>query len=146
MTSFETLADWRREADHLAAFTVLSERELDVGRSDEQTGGIHGRRVTLRVDDVTWSRPGAPPLPRRLTMVTAGWDVHDGRHEPLDLGGTRLEVGRRYVAPLRFFGRGRAGGWGPLGQSTQLELDGDTVIARQQTVDELAADLRAGRP
>jgi hypothetical protein len=98
-----TLADWRTYGMHLVTVTAIGEDALPVQPAFEEVGeGSIDRTVDLRIDEVHWSAEGAwgasIPLPRRITMVAEGWIFGEyGRRPIREAGGTRLEVGARYV-------------------------------------------------
>jgi hypothetical protein len=116
----DTLTDWVSYSDQLSIVTVTSEAAL--GEPTEMNGGFVGRNVVLDIERTLWRRDGAPSVDGTLTILTSGW-IKD---RPISLsGGTRLEVGGRYILPLT-----RAGGeWtvNTVGLAA-FPLDGTTIV------------------
>jgi hypothetical protein len=121
----DSLRDLVSYADQVSVVTVLGERRL-AGGSEEESGGLEGRAVTVRVEQTIWRGPAGTAAPKSFEFTTWGWS--DGR--PLgEEGGARLETGRRYLVGLAH-GReeGRTAWWSFSG-GAQLRLDGDTLDA-----------------
>jgi hypothetical protein len=132
-----TLTDWVSYSDQLSIVTVTSEEAL--GEPTELNGGFVGRNVVLQIERTLWRRDGAPSVDGTLTILTAGWI----KNRPISLsGGTRLELGGRYVLPLT-----RTGGeWtGNAGGLAAFPLDGATIVCGtvhpQELVDEDIAGM-----
>jgi hypothetical protein len=99
----DSLHDVRSFADAMAIVTGVKE--------DAANGG---RTVTMRVERVLWRRPHAPRPPETA------------RFGDLNLAGcgeTRMELGRRYLAPIVR----QNGAWYPFFR-VRLLLDGDRVV------------------
>lgn len=126
-----SLRDWKSYADHVVVYTVTGETEIPASQEDLQRGeGLVGRVISIRIENVVWSAPGAPKLPEPLSMRAPGWVLREGVKVPVSINGApRTEVGERFVAPL--FRRESADGseWGPLTAGSQLRLDGGQVAA-----------------
>lgn len=120
----QTLEEWASYADELAVIQVIEERELPPAKV-ETTGGYVPRDVTVRVERTLWRRSAAPdPAPATFSFTDLGWLERDGVRVPVGAaGGNRLEVGKRYLAPLVRVDSD----WFPLAPNAQLLLDGDTV-------------------
>ena len=123
------MQDWTSYADHVVLYTVDSEEQLPVGAESAAVGeGLIGRRVSLRVDRVLWSASRAPELPSRLKMRTWGWVLKDGKRQGKFMPGPeRVEVGRRYLAPMVFYDRTAPGEWGHRHGNFVLDVEGDRV-------------------
>jgi hypothetical protein len=90
----------------------------------EGWAGLIGRRVTVRVERVLWRRPQAPQPPQRFAFSDLGWTGTLRNRRPLvACAATRVELGRRYLAPLA---RDR-GEWFPF-LGTRLLLRGNLVV------------------
>lgn len=118
---YESLADWVTFAEQVSVFRVDHERAgptppFHLGRQPDTP-----RYVTITVEDTLWSC--RPPRPR-AEVHTYGWADVDGELFPTAPDhGPRLEVGRRYLAPLVHFD----GEFGPMSGGAVLPLDGDQV-------------------
>lgn len=87
----ETAQDWATFADHLVVGEVVAEQPLT--QSSEGDGhGSQLRDVTLRVDEVLWSREEAPPLPDQVTWETLGWNYVDGERVAANFTATEGEL------------------------------------------------------
>ena len=117
-----SLRDWVSYADHVSLFTVLEERQLPWGEHERKYGeGLVGREITVRVDQVLWRSPTAPPIPSVYTAGTAGWALKESRLSPMGImGGPRLEVGERYLAAWIHSSQG---GWEVLSVSAAFPVD-----------------------
>jgi hypothetical protein len=120
----DTLRDWVSFADGLAVITPVAERETPPPAGPEGYAGYIGRRVTVRVERRLWRRRGASAAPDTFRFVDYGWvGTIEDRRPARACGGARLELGRRYLAPLV---RHR-GEWFPFGDG-RLVLDRDLVV------------------
>jgi hypothetical protein len=124
----ESTRDWVSYADHVAVYTVVSERAVE-NELDQQRGeGAVGRVVRLRIDRVLWSSKGAPDLPREVEMNALGWALQAGKRIPfVSHEGPRVEVGERYVAPLVQVEFDDGPIWWTLTMGSQMPLDGAVV-------------------
>lgn len=128
-----TLEDWVSYADQVSAVTVVAEHQLPLGPDElANAEGSVARTVTLEIERTLWRRPGAPRAQRRVTFDTWGWRLHEGRMTPMNQGGARLEVGRRYVLPLVLFTFEGEEGWGVLADGdANFPLGGSTIVDGQ---------------
>lgn len=102
-----TATDWVTYADHVVVVTPVEQTEVPPAQSELDRGeGLIDRRVTLRVDDVLWSRPDADrPAPATFDWLAAGW-MFDGT--PADRGRVaregepRLEPGHSYLLAIEW--------------------------------------------
>ena len=97
-----TATDWATYADHVLAVTPVAERALPPAGSEEDGGeGLIARDVTLRVDEVLWSRPDPDrPAPETLDWEGWGWrfeDSPDDRTAIVGTGTSRVEPGHSYL-------------------------------------------------
>lgn len=97
--------------------------------------------MTLRVDDVVWSREGAPePAPSQWIRGSAGWQFSgydpDNRVKFAVHDGPRVEVGHTYIIAIvwecvvRPDGDGREvvePDWRELGQGSTVPYDGGAI-------------------
>jgi hypothetical protein len=124
------LRDWASFADHVAVFTVSSDREVMTATAEELAAGEYliGREATLTIDQRLWSAPNAPELPPTIAMDVKGWAVKDGQRMAMVAEGEpRLEVGQRYLAPLLLMDDRSPAEWWPLTVGSMLQLESDTV-------------------
>jgi hypothetical protein len=153
--STSTASDWVTYADHVVVATVVSEKQLDAVRMDDNFGVLI-RSVTLEVDDVLWSRdePSAP-MTQSLTMQAMGWSYPDGDTSDLTRNAVedspRLEIGHTYIVALDWVpARCDVGddpepaGWVYLGSDAVLPYDDGAIgkgelEGREQTVAEVQA-------
>jgi len=155
----ETLTDWVSYGDQVSVVSVVREEALPAEVIEPGSSYVP-RAVVLHVERTIWSRRGGPSAEGTIRVLTYGWSVRDGeRHPVAGWGGPRLEVGKRYVAPLVRAPRDGAD-WTPLAVESTLPLDGDVItttgvvgapssIAKEMTgrsVDDLAATLARTRP
>src|SRR5215212_2480177 len=90
----------------------------------EGWAGLIGRQVTIHVERILWRRPHASDPPRRFRFGDLGWTGTLEHRKPwLGCGETRIELGRRYLAPIVRHG----GTWYPF-FPTRLRLRGDLVV------------------
>jgi len=127
----QTVRDWKSYADHVAVYTVTSEREIPAAPEEVARGeGLVGREVTLRIDRTLWSAPEAPALPSEITMTAPGWVLVEGERREVALhDGPRVTVGGRYLAPLVRVEDGPAPEWWPLTIGSQIQLNGERLAA-----------------
>ncbi len=122
-------------SDQLATFEVISEREIAPPKEVFERGeGYIGRTVTVRIEQEHWNSNRILTDAKEIQLTVQGWALHDGERRLFSFAGVpRLEVGKRYVAPLVFLSGGRfgAGEWALYDSSTALELvDGKPVATR----------------
>jgi hypothetical protein len=141
----ETASDWVTYAEHVVVVDAVSEREIPPTRTELRRGeGLIGRTVTLRVDRVLWSSPGAAqPAPKKWEYSASGWTFTGG--DPDDRtkmgvrGAPRVEVGHRYVMALDWEharcspGDGRRPAqWFGLSPDSSLAFDDDVLGQGEQ--------------
>lgn len=104
---YKTASDIVSYADHVALVTAVSEREAPPPAAPEigAPSDTISRRVTFRVDDVLWSRAGAPVAPTKFTALWWGW-LANGRQPVVVDGAPWVFVGGRYLVPIAFDGKG----------------------------------------
>ncbi|MFF3333960.1 hypothetical protein ACFYWX_31160 [Streptomyces sp. NPDC002888] len=97
--------EWVAYGDHAAVVRVTREK---AGQADPKDGDYIPRTVTATVTRVIWSRPGAPRLPKEITLRAHGWytTLWGGREEAAREGAPRLEPGHTYVVGVGFTGTG----------------------------------------
>lgn len=80
--------------------------------------------VTVRVERIVWRRPNSPVPPSEFRLSDWGWAGSFGERAAIRVcGGTRLAIGRRYLAPLsRLYGT-----WYPF-EEVRLRLEGERVV------------------
>ena len=103
---YETASDVVSYADHVAIVTAVSQREAP--RNEQPEVGAPSdsisRVVTFRVDDVLWSRAGAPAAPRKFTALWWGW-LAKGRQQFVMDGTPWVFIGGHYVVPIAYDGK-----------------------------------------
>jgi hypothetical protein len=120
----ETVGEWVHHGDQLSVISVTSETRPATWPAYRNSGGLVGRKVTVRVERTLWHRAGAPRAGRVLRFGVWGW-MYDDDQSPdspraalVPEGATRMQVGRRYLAVLvRLRGR-----WSPLRDSAVMTL------------------------
>jgi hypothetical protein len=140
-----TASDWVTFADHVIVVEAVAEAAVPPAASELERGeGIIGRTVTLEVEDVLWSREGAPTAaPETWAYPAAGWHFDEG--EPEDAvemaleDFPRVEVGHRYVMAVRWEeavcsadGDYLPAQWRGLGEGSQFPFD-DGVIGNGES-------------
>jgi hypothetical protein len=103
---YETASDVVSYADHVAIVTAVSQREAP--RNEQPEVGAPSdsiaRLVTFRVDDVLWSRAGAPAAPTKFTALWWGW-LAKGHQQFLMDGTPWVFIGGHYVVPIAYNGK-----------------------------------------
>ena len=129
----ETLTDWVSYGDVAVVATVIDAAEIAPSTEIAKHGGLVGRTITVRRDQVVWQHPAAPDPPETFEFVDYGWIIHDGARTPFtDRGTVRLEVGEQY---LLLVAQLSDEGWFPVHPSTVLGLTSDrTDIAPEGAV------------
>jgi hypothetical protein len=122
--STDSLHDVRSFADAMVIVRGVRESIPPEPDGPEGWAGVIGRYLTVRVEHVLWRRPHAPKPPRRFRFNDFGWTgTLKDRHRWLGCRATRMELGRRYLAPVvRYHGE-----WVPF-PATRLRLRGDLVV------------------
>lgn len=103
---YQSASDVVSYADHVAIVTAVSQREAP--RNEQPEVGAPSdsisRLVTFRVDDVLWSRAGAPAAPTKFTAVWWGWLAKG--HQQFVMDGTPwVFIGGHYVVPIAYDGK-----------------------------------------
>jgi hypothetical protein len=135
-----TATDWVTYADHVIVVEAVSERALEPTAAEVERGeGVIGRVVSLTVEDVLWSREGAPQAaPSTWEYSGLGWYFADG-----DTSATvemalhdfpRVEVGHQYVIAVRWEkaicdedGEYTPAQWRGLGEGSEIPYDDGTL-------------------
>jgi hypothetical protein len=121
----DTLHDLRSFSDAMAIVVGVDERIPPAPSGPEGWAGVIGRKVTVRVERVLWRRPNAPAPPATFRFSDWGWfGTLENRAPARICGLTRMQLGRRYLAPIA---RDRGGTWFPFSE-VRLRLDGDLVV------------------
>jgi len=129
----DTLEDWVSHGDRLAVIAVVDDTEPEPWPAYKNSGGLEGRKVTVRVERTLWRKPGAPTAGRTLRFGVWGWiweddqDPHSERRPLVSDGAPRMEVGRRYLTMLV---RAR-GEWFPLTDRAVLTLAPDGTVTSE---------------
>lgn len=136
----DSAADWVTYADHVVAVTATDQSVIPPTPEEVRRGeGLIGRDVTLKVDEVVWSRQDAPkPAPDVWERTSMGWQFRNGStsdRTPIVLAERpRIEVGHRYILAIGWVpacGSGR-GEWRGLGEGATVPYD-DGVIGVGET-------------
>jgi hypothetical protein len=103
---YETASDVVSYADHVAIVTAVSQREERPSEQPEvgAPSDTISRLVTFRVDDVLWSRAGAPTAPTKFTALWWGWLAKGHRQFVVD-GTPWVFIGGHYVVPIAYDGK-----------------------------------------
>ncbi|MHC5260811.1 hypothetical protein ACYSUO_23255 [Streptomyces sp. UC4497] len=131
----QTASDWVTYADHVVAVTATAEQESPPTASEIERGeGLIGRKVTLRTDDVLWSRPGVSKAPpNSWQRPSVGWQFHEGdtdnRIKMVKADSPRIEVGHSYLIAIAWEDVSCSGNgqWRGLGEGSTLPYDGDVI-------------------
>ncbi|MCG5435159.1 hypothetical protein [Micromonospora foliorum] len=136
----QTASDWVTYADHVVVVTATSETVTPPTPTEIARGeGLIGRQVSLRIDDVLWSRAGAPkPAPHVWEYSAFGWQFTEGdtshRTRMALRDRPRVEVGHRYVMAMVWEeARCSAGDepepaqWRGLGEGSEIPYDNNTI-------------------
>ena len=122
--TMDTLRDWVSFSEQLSVIRVVGESIPPAPEGPEGWAGLIGRRVTVKVERTFWRRPGAPRAPERFRLSDWGWSGDLDHKVPIRVcGGARLEVGRRYLAPIASY----HGAWFPT-DDARLRLRRDLVV------------------
>lgn len=148
-----TAQDWVTYADHVVAVTAVADKPLKQSQEAIDIGeGLILREVTLRVNDVVWSRPDASkPAPSSFTWIADGWQFTNGdtdnRTPMVDLDEPRIESGHSYLMAIDWQpamctpGDHIPAQWRGLGDDSTIPFDGQVIgngemEGRVQTPDE----------
>jgi hypothetical protein len=120
----DTLHDLRSFSDAMAIVQAVKETLPPEPGGPEGWAGLIGRRVTFRVERVLWRRPHAPRPPATARFNDLGWWGEPDDRVPMYVcGETRMELGRRYLAPIVRHN----GAWYPV-FTARLLVEGDRVV------------------
>ncbi|MFE2293889.1 hypothetical protein [Streptomyces sp. NPDC059452] len=121
-----TSTDWVTYADQVVVARPTAERELPASAEEIEAGeGYIGRAATLTVDEVLWTRTGAPTAPGAVDMNVAGWLFKDGQRRAFAVPDSpRLEKGHTYIIALA---RLDDGTWSALGSEGVLPYDNAVI-------------------
>ncbi|WP_143202259.1 hypothetical protein [Streptomyces sp. CB01249] len=150
----DTLTDWVTYGDHLVVATVTGQRELAPTPEETEAGeGYIPRVISLRIDNVLWSRNEAPNAPSTFETDIDGWQFHGDRRDAVRMEGEpMLEVGKQYVLPILYFSKTKTvqnAGWSTLSPNSIVPYQegilgkGDVIPSvRQADGDTKPADAR----
>jgi hypothetical protein len=135
-----TATDWVTYADHVIVVEAVAEQALPPTAGEIERGeGVIGRIVSLTVEDVLWSREGAPQAaPATWQYSGLGWHFAEGDTantvEMALLEFPRVEVGHQYVMAIRWEkavcdedGEYTPAQWRGLGEGSEIPYDDDTI-------------------
>ncbi|MEV6030196.1 hypothetical protein AB0L65_03550 [Nonomuraea sp. NPDC052116] len=135
-----TATDWVTYADHVVVVNAASEQTIPPNQTDVERGeGLIGRKVSLEVKNVLWSREGAAqPAPKEWEYYATGWTfTNRDVNNPTVLAGEgrpRIEPGHQYILAIAWEGPRCAEGdapepgrWMGLGEGSELPFDGDVI-------------------
>ena len=126
------MTDWVTHGDQLSVIRIVDETPPTLPKEWKNSGGLLGRKVTVRIERTVWHRPKAPRRAGSFRMQAWGWMrwKSDQRadspiHPIIVRNAPRLKVGARYLAVLMRLD----GAWTPLNDDAVMTLDGDTVTS-----------------
>lgn len=122
------LSDWVSYSDQYSVFTIVAEQQLPETEASIKYGyGTIGRLVTVRIEYTPWTSQSGPTIEGEFDTLAMGWTIRDGELLPNYIPRVeRLEVGRRYMAPVILF---EGDAWG-FNTPLALRIEGDTVVAQ----------------
>ncbi|MEU3426506.1 hypothetical protein [Streptomyces gardneri] len=135
-----TATDWVTYADHVVVVTPTEAKDQVRARGAE----FVDRDLTLRVDEVLWSRPKAPrPAPEVFGWRALGWSFEGGdtgeRTELAMESAPRVETGHSYVMAVVWEEARCSEGdpsipaqWGGLGSSGVIPFD-DAILGQGES-------------
>lgn len=128
-----TLTDWATYGDHLVLATVTGERRLAPSAEEQAAGeGFIPRVIDLRIDQVAWSRDGAPTPPTAFSTDLDGWTFHEDQEQPLRMEGEpMLVVGHAYLLVITWLPAtaDTSAGWAALAPDAIIPAQGGVVGA-----------------
>ncbi len=125
------MTDWVTHGDQLSVIRIVDETPPTLPKDWKNSGGLIGRKVTVRIERTVWHRPKAPRRSGSFRMQAWGWMMESDQradspiHPIIVRNAPRLKVGVRYLAVLMRLD----GGWTPLNDDAVMTLDGDTVTS-----------------
>lgn len=132
----QSATDWVTNADHVVTVSAVTEQEVPPAQSEIDRGeGLIGRLVTLKVDQVLWSKPGTThPAPSMWQRPSMGWQFTEGdttnRMKMAKEDSPRIEVGHKYLIAITWEAdpcKPGSGEWRGLGEGSTLSYDSNTV-------------------
>jgi hypothetical protein len=158
----ETAADWVTYADYVVVVTATSERAVEAPLDPGAPETTLGRDVTLTVDDTLWARNAEAEAPSTVRWSAGGWgftaDEPGIRHEMVEVGAPRIEVGHSYVIAIKWelplYTQGpdkETAQWRGLGGGSVLPFDAGVVgngefEGEVRTVKQAIASVERGAP
>ncbi|WP_231627071.1 hypothetical protein [Streptomyces apocyni] len=158
----QTAEEWVTYADHVVAVTAVAERVTPPAPIEIERGeGLTGREVTLRIDEVLWSRDGASkPAPTHWKRASMGWQFKGGENyrKMAMEGQPRVEKGHRYLMAIDWEEARCSPGdepepaqWHSLGEGAVVPYDNGTIgegemEGRIQSAEQARQALAADEP
>lgn len=131
-----TAEEWVTYADHVLVMTAKDVKQIPPSKQEIARGeGTVGRVVTLDLDEVLWSRDGAPKAPPEpWKRESIGYQFKDGKVDELVRMAVedqpRVEIGFTYIMAIVWEGdpceKGE-GEWRGLGTDSTIPYDGKTI-------------------
>jgi hypothetical protein len=135
-----TADDWVTYADHVVVVEAVSEATITPTAAELERGeGVIGRTVSLAIEEVLWSREGAPvAAPSTWQYSALGWHFNEGdTTDAVEMALAdfpRVEVGHQYVMAIRWQaaicdddGEFTRAQWLGLGEGSEIPYDGGTI-------------------
>ncbi|MFC8660738.1 hypothetical protein [Streptomyces sp. NPDC057199] len=155
-----TASDWVTYADHVVAVTATAEKETPPAQSELDRGeGLIGRAVTLRIDQVVWSRADAPKAaPSTWVRPSMGWQFTDGdinnRVTVAKADSPRIQAGHSYTIAIVWEENPcspEGGRWRGLGAGSTVPYDNNRIgegelEGRERTAEQARQVLDEGGP
>ncbi len=158
-----TARDWVTYADHVLVVTPVAERAVPPSQEEIRRGeGDIERWVTLRVDEVVWSRDRPDrPAPEMFEWSAWGWTFDgspDDREPVVGEGRPRVQLGHTYLMAVEWEEARCSPGdpripaqWRGLGSSSTVPFDGGVVgqgefEGRVRSLEEAARDADPADP
>ncbi|MGW1024171.1 hypothetical protein ACWD4J_10690 [Streptomyces sp. NPDC002577] len=135
----ETASDWVTYADHVVVVTVAGEQEIPPTELEVARGeGVIGRELTLEIEQVLWSRDGAPQAPSTWNYSAVGYEFKDGdtsnRTKMALAERPRVESGHQYVMAMVWEEAECSDGdepapaqWRGLGEGSEVPFDNGVI-------------------
>jgi hypothetical protein len=135
-----TAEDWVTYADHVVVVEAVSEATIAPTAEELERGeGVIGRTVSLAIEEVLWSREGAPvAAPSTWQYSALGWHFNEGdTTDAVEMALAdfpRVEVGHQYVMAIRWQaaicdddGEFTRAQWLGLGEGSEIPYDAGTI-------------------
>jgi len=148
--SSETAEQWVRNSDYVVQASVIDERKVNEGDAR-----VVGRTVSLKVEEIIWTRVDADhALPAQFELPAHGWlRTGDGEVPIASMGTPRLEVNHSYVVALVWAPRLCSQGdrpepahWIPLGPSAVIPYDNDRIGYGESEGRSVSGDIDQSAP